>query len=416
MTDEHQWLQARFADIRPRALAALVRRFRDLELAQDCFATACVRALDKWPDEGLPNDPLAWLITVAGNAGIDTLRRQQRIAEKSMLLDQGSELLDDGIEDQLDNQVFRDDILRLLFICCHPDLSPQDQSALALRVVAGLSVAEIASAFLVKRKTMEQRITRAKHTVAKADVAFEPPDLEQRHRRLNTVMLMLYLQFNEGWSASGGNAVIKLPLCEEAIRLARLLLELFPGISELMGLLALFLLQHSRRKARVCDGNLIPLAEQDRSQWDQMQISEASALLDKALRHRTPGTYQIQAAIAAVHSHAATDDATDWEEIEKLYRALYLLEPTPVVKLNHASAVAQVAGPQAALDMLAPLSESLDSYRWFHTAKASFLMDLSQPAEAKSAYQQALELNPTPEERRFIDEKIRACEKSLNPL
>ena len=417
MSSGHHWLEASFAEIRPRALAGLCRQFRDLELAEESFSIACLRAVDKWPADGLPDDPFAWLFTVARNAGLDSLRRNTRHNEKSHLVESEYTGQSELPEDVIDERAVRDDVLRLLFICCHPALTPQDQSALALRIVVGLSVQEIASAFLVKVKTMEQRITRAKRTVADTPVAFETPDLIERNKRLNTVMLMLYLQFNEGWSASAGETQIKQSLCEESIRLARLLLDLFPGISELMGLLALFLIQHSRRAARIADdGQLVTLAEQDRSLWDHVQIAEARVLLEKALRHRSPGSYQIQAAIGAVHASAIEPETTDWEEIERLYRALYIFEPTPVVKLNHASAVAQTQGARAALEMLEPIADQLAGYRWYHTARAAFHVELGELKKAKSAYRQALTLNPTREEQRVIEEQIIACEKNAHPV
>ncbi len=413
MSPYSAWLEARFAEIRPKAIAALTRQFRDLDLAEEAFSASCLKAVQVWPRQGLPDDPLAWLLTVGRNAGIDSLRRtsRSRDAASPESADQDTE---GDLVDRLDMGGLRDDVLRLLFICCRPDLTVQDQSALALRIVGGLSVAEIARAFLVKPKAMEQRITRAKRTAMRADIPFQTPDLAERHARLKTVSLLVYLMFNEGWSASAGDTLIKAPLCEEAIRLARLLLDLFPSVSELMGLLALFLLQHSRRRARVDpEGELVGLDDQDRALWDRPMIAEARALLEKALRHGTPGPYQIQAAIAAVHAAAAHAEDTDWREIERLYAALYLMQPTPVVRLNHAAAVAKVEGPKAALTMLETLEHDLAGYQWFHTTRAAFFTEMGDAAAAKAALERALALGPTAPERRHLRRQITDCEKNL---
>lgn len=413
MSEPNTWLEARFAEIRPRALAALTRQFRDIDVAEEAFSASCLKALQVWPERGLPRDPLAWLLTVGRNAGVDTLRKTAR-AEVLVTIEAPVEPTEDDIIDLVDAAGLRDDVLRLLFICCHPDLSPQDQSALALRIVAGLSVTEIARAFLINPRAMEQRLTRAKRIVGSADIPFETPDLTERHKRLKVVSLMIYLMFNEGWSASAGSLQIKAPLCEEAIRSARLLLDLFPGVSELMGLLALLLLQHSRKNARMDpDGNLVMLDEQDRTLWDQSMIAEARNLIDKALRHATPGPYQIQAAIAAVHAGAQRAEDTNWSEIERLYAALTIIEPTPVVRLNHAAAIAEVHGPQAGLAKLEALTGELGSYRWFHTTRAAFLMKTKDFHGAKAAFESALALDPTEPERRHLHNKIAECEKKI---
>lgn len=407
------WLDARFAEIRPAALAALTRQFRDVDLAEEAFASACLKALKGWPEKGLPDDPFAWLLTVGRNAGLDIIRRNAVTLplELEPVVDAAAE---DAYIERLDHADLRDDVLRLLFICCHPDLAAQDQLALALKIVAGMAVDEIARAFLVKPKTMEQRITRAKRTIVLANTPFETPDLPERARRFKAVSLMIYLLFNEGWSASSGEVQIKAPLCEEAIRLARLLLGLFPGMGELMGLLALFLFQHSRRDARLDRaGNLVPLDDQDRTTWNSEMIEEGSALLEKALRHGTPGPFQIQAAIAAVHARARQPEDTAWAKIERLYEALYAIEPTPVIRLNQAAATAKVKGPKAALSIIDPLHDQLDTYRWYHAARGAFLIDLGDYGRAKAAYQRALVLRPTVPERRFLTSQIAECEKNL---
>lgn len=409
----HAWLKARFGSIRPQAVGALTRQFRDVELAEEAFAIACERALKAWPENGQPDDPLAWLLKVGRNAGIDIIRKNARLKTFEPVAEEISNI-EMSYAEQLDNDGLRDDVLRLLFICCHPSLAPQDQLAIALKIVVGMSVDEIARAFLVKPKTMEQRITRAKKAVANANIPFETPDINERTNRLRAVSLMLYLLFNEGWSASSGDMPIKIPLCEEAIRLTRLLLGLFPGMGELMGLLVLFLFQHSRRNARLDEqGNLVPLDEQDRTLWDRSMIAEARALLEKALRRGAFGPFQIQAAIASVHSFANSAEDTDWAEILKLYTALYVMEPTPVIRLNQAAALEKIEGPEAALSMLEPLRDELANYRWYHTACAAFLYDLNRFAEAKSAYERALQLQPTDAEQRILLEKIANCQNNL---
>ncbi len=417
MNGHHEWFEACFAEVRPKAIATLTRQFQVIDLAEDAFASSCLKALRVWPESGMPRDPLAWLITVARNSLKDQFRRDALQIETAYdsvapaLLAQAEQIASQNTE--IDYEELRDDVLRLLFICCHPALSFQDQAAVALRIVAGMRVDEIARAFLVKPKTMERRITRAKQTIAGANTAFESPDLGARHQRLEAVSLMIYLLFNEGWLASTGNTYVKLPLCSEAIRLARLLLELFPGISELMGLLALFLFQHSRRDARMkTTGGMVPLNEQRRDLWDHQLIAEATVLLDKALRHATPGRFQIQAAIAAVHSASGENNPTDWIELDRLYDALYLFDPSPIVKLNQAAVVAKIDGPAAALELLDPLAESLAQYRWYHAARGEFLLQLHRAFDALSAFEQALLLNPTDVEAHSLREKIDSCKKN----
>ncbi|WP_162938249.1 DUF6596 domain-containing protein [Kiloniella sp. EL199] len=401
----HPWLQARFSDIRPKAIAALISYFRDIDLAEESFSLACTKALDGWQKQGLPDDPFAWLLTVARNAGRDIIRKNKtRDDHKTQHAQDNTS--HDAFDDVQEENEFRDDVLRLLFICCHPKLSIQDQSALALKIVIGLSVEEIACAFLVKSKTMEQRITRAKKTIAKDNIPFQSPDLIERAERLKTVSLMLYLLFNEGWSASTGDVQIKVLLCEEAIYLARLLLSLFPSQTETMGLLALMLFQHARYPARIENDKLILLKHQNRNLWNRTMIAEAHVLLEKALRHGTPGSFQIQAAIAGVHSNASAYEATDWAEIERLYAVLYQFEPTPIVKLNHAVAIAKTKGSAEALKILDDLDKELQNYRWFHSTRAAFLFELGQKDRAKTAYQTALALTPTEPEQAILREKF----------
>lgn len=381
-----------------------MRVFRDLDLAEEAFAEACLRAVRRWPETGAPDDPLSWLLTVGRNAGRDMIRRR-----RSPIDDPTLQTTDDPADpdEALDRGNLRDDVLRLMFICCHPSLKRQDQLALALRIVAGLSVAEIAAAFLVKPKTMEQRLTRAKRLIAEAETPFETPTLMERHRRLNDVSMMVYLLFNEGWSANSGASIIKVDLCEEAIRLARLLLALFPAMAETMGLLSLLLFQDARRGARTGeDGLAVPLERQDRRLWNTTTIDEASALLQKARRHHAPGPFQLQAEIAQRHATAPSCAETDWSGIATLYGHLYALQQSPVIRLNQAAAVAEASGPESALKLLDPLAEELDRYRWFHGARAAFLEQLGRPADAHAALSRILDLDPLKSERAAVLERM----------
>jgi len=398
------WIDSLLRSARPQSVSALLRYFRDLDRAEEAFQEACLRALKAWPINGPPRDPVAWLILVGRNVGLDDVRRVRRI-DPLPGDDQISELGDAeaDIADRLDNSHYRDDLLRLLFICCHPDLPAVQQVALALRVVSGLSVKEIARAFLVSESAMEQRITRAKSRVARADIPFETPGAVERAERLGAVAAMLYLLFNEGYAASGGDQHVRAPLCDEAIRLARLLLGLFPGEPEIMGLTALMLLQHARTPARLdADGAIVLLEDQVRGLWNRDMIAEGLALIEKARRHRRPGPYQIQAAIAGVHAHAATAADTDWSEIDALYASLERLQPSPVVTLNRAVAVSKVQGPAAALAMIEPLAGPLSGYFHFFGVKGGLLMRLGRSDEARVAFDRAIALAHTPAEAAHI--------------
>ena len=355
---------------------------------------------------------------VGRNVAIDEVRRnrrQQPLPED----DQAISDLDDAeeeIAERLDGSHYRDDILRLLFICCHPELPATQQIALALRIVSGLSVKQIARAFLVSEAAMEQRITRAKARVAEANVPFETPGAVERSERLVAVAAMIYLIFNEGYSASGDTAEIRKPLCEEAIRLARLLLRLFQSEPEIMGLTSLLLLQHARNEARfAADGSLILLDDQNRSKWNQKLIAEGLALIDKAVRHRKSGPYQIQAAIAALHSRAEKPEDTDWKQIDLLYGALELVQPSPVVTLNRAVAVSKVRGPEAALEMIEPLAPRLANYFHFFGVRGAFLMQLGRNEEARVAFDRAIALANTSAEaahiRMHLDRLMRDSQK-----
>lgn len=393
MTDP-AWIASALDAARPQAMAALLRYFRDMDTAEEAFQDACLKALKNWPKNGPPRDPAAWLIFVGRNSGIDGVRKRSRqVAMPDE--DQVSDLEDveTDMAERLDGAHYRDDILRLLFVCCHPDLPATQQIALALRIVSGLSVRQIARAFLVSESAMEQRITRAKARIARADVPFEAPGPVERAERFAAVAAMVYLVFNEGYSATGDEMPARVQLCEEAIRLARLLLRLFPTEPEMMGLLALMLLQHARMPARFdADGQIVLLEEQDRSLWNRAMINEGLALVDKALRHRRPGPYQVQAAIAALHARAERAEDTDWQEIDVLYAVLETMQPSPVVTLNRSVARAKLHGPQAGLDMIEPLAERLDTYFSFHGVRGAYFMQLGRNREAREEFDRAIAL------------------------
>lgn len=398
------WIDAALTSARPQAVGALLRYFRNLDMAEEAFQEACLRALQNWPQNGPPRDPAAWLIFVGRNVGIDAARRgrkQEALPEEAVISD--LEDAETELAERLDGADYRDDILRLLFICGHPDLPANQQIAVALRIVSGLSVKQIARAFLVSESAMEQRITRAKSAIAAADVPFETPGAVERSERLAAVAAMVYLIFNEGYSASGGPGGTRAPLCDEAIRLGRLLLRLFPTEPEIMGLLALLFLQHARAAARFdADGNIVLMEDQDRSLWNREMIAEGLALIDKAMRHKRPGPYQAQAAIAALHARAVRPEDTDWAQIDLLYAALEKMQPSPVITLNRAVAVSKVQGPAAALAMIEPLASRLSGYFHFFGLKGGLLLQLGRTEEARVAFDQAIALANTAAEAAHI--------------
>lgn len=417
---ELAWIEAALTAARPQAIGALLRYFRDLDTAQEAFQEASLRALRAWPKNGPPRDPTAWLILVGRNAALDGVRKKGREAE----LPEEDQLSDlDDVEapmaERLDGSHYRDDVLRLLFICCHPELPATQQIALALRIVSGLSVRQIARAFLVGEAAMEQRITRAKGRIAKAHVPFQAPGAVERAERLGAVAAMVYLVFNEGYSAAEGTD--RAQLSEEAIRLGRLLLRLFPTEPEIMGLVALMLIQHSRAAARFdAYGQAVLMEDQDRGLWDRKLIAEGLALIDKAMRHRGPGPYQVQAAIAALHARAATPEDTDWPQIERLYATLEVIQPSPVVTLNHAVAVAKASGPAEALALIEPLEARLSGYFHYFGAKGAFLLELGRDREAAEAFSRAIALANSPAEAAHIRgrlDRIQAeTKKKLRPV
>lgn len=408
------WIDSILTASRPQAISALLRYFRDMDTAEEAYQEACLRALRNWPRNGQPRDPVAWLILVGRNAALDGARRKSRdvaLPPDEAISDLGD--VEAPLVERLDESHYRDDVLRLLFICCHPELPATQQVALALRIVSGLSVAQIARAFLVSDAAMEQRITRAKARIAKANVSFETPGPIERSERLAAVVTMIYLLFNEGYTA--GNDSTRASLCDEAIRLARLILRLYPTEPEIMGLTALMMLQHSRLRARFDDnGEAVLLEDQDRNLWDAKLINEGVALLDKAMRHDRPGPYQVQAAIAATHARANSFQQTDWLAIDGLYAALERMQPSPVVTLNRSVAAAKVRGPEVALAMIEPLEKSLSGYFHYFGARGAFLLQLGRTAEARSDFDRAISLATTPAQaahiRQHLDRIIRDAE------
>lgn len=397
-------------------VATLVSDFGNLSDAEDAAQEAVEQALTTWPETGIPSSPGAWLTTVARRRSIDRLRRSSKGTEKTELaarLEQrvtehtafGSEAAMDAIENET---LLRDEQLRLLFACCHPSLRPEAQMALTLRSIGGLTTSEIARAFVVPEPTVAQRLVRAKKKIAGAGIPFRIPPDEELLPRTALVRTIVYLIFNEGYEASSGDDLIRDDLCKEAIRLAKLVVDLTPDDAESLGLLALLQLIHSRSAARVSpSGDLVLLADQDRNAWNPVLITSGTTALDRALRLDRPGPLQIQAAIQALHCEAPTSEDTDWEQIELLYRRLSELQPTPVVSLNHAVAVAMTNGPQAGLDQLAEpeLASALASYPHFHSARADLLRTID-PVASKAAYRRALALTESEPERRFLERRI----------
>jgi RNA polymerase sigma-70 factor, ECF subfamily len=389
-----------------RVVAYLIRVAGNWDLAEECAQDAFERALQRWPRDGIPSNPAAWLKTTARNRAMDRLRRASvgdaKLKELMML--RASE----GADDDGDSGI-EDDRLRLMFTCCHPALPIEAQVALTLRTLAGLSTPEIARAFLVPPETMAKRLTRAKRKITEARIPYRVPAAHRLGERLKAVLVVIYALFNEGYGASTGDQLIRKDLCSEAMRLGRLLAELMPDEPEALGLLSLMLLQDSRRAARIDQyGELVTLEDQNRGLWDVTAIAEATAMLDRAMRRRQPGPYQLQAAIAACHAHAPSARDTDWDEIAVLYRRLTEIAPSAVVLLNHAVAVAMARGPAVGLALVDELHEagSLADYYLLPATRADLLRRLDRYPEAARAYQRALELAPTDAERRFLHRRL----------
>lgn len=391
---------------RPRAIAALLRYFRDLDAAEEAFQEACLRALQTWPRKGPPRDPTAWLVLVGRNAALDSKRRTRGV-EPLPDADALTDARDDLTPERLDESYYGDDILRLLFVCGHPTLPATQQIALALRIVSGLSVEQIAKAFLVSPAAMEQRITRAKRAIAEVGVEFDAPGAAERRTRLAAVSTMVYLIFNEGYGSTPDTAAAREPLADEAIRLGRLLLSLFPTDPEMFGLLALMLLLQSRAPARFdANGEIVLLDEQDRGLWNWALIDEGRQLLAKASVYQEPGPYQLQAAIAALHARATRPEDTSWKEIDSLYQVLEALQPTPVVTLNRAVAVWKLQGAEAALAMIDPLRSELDAYFYLHGLRGALLKDLNRLDEARIALTRAIALANSVAEAKLIRREL----------
>jgi RNA polymerase sigma-70 factor (ECF subfamily) len=391
---------------RPKAIAALLRYFRDLDIAEEAFQEACLRALQTWPQKGPPRDPTAWLVMVGRNAALDAKRRNSSI-EPLPAADSLVDARDDLSAERLDESHYRDDILRLLFICGHPTLPATQQIALALRVVSGLTVEQIAKAFLVSPVAMEQRITRAKRAIAEVGVEFDTPGAAERRTRLAAVSTMIYLIFNEGYGSTPDTAAARDALADEAIRLGRLLLRLFPTEPEVFGLLALMLLQRSRAPARFdANGEIVLLNEQDRSRWNRALIDEGRLLLERSSVYKNPGPYQLQAAVAALHACATRPEDTLWKEIDSLYQVLEALQPSPVVTLNRAVAVWKLQGPKVALAMIDPLKTELDAYFYLHGLRGALLKELNRLDEARDALNRAIALANSFAEANFIRRKL----------
>jgi RNA polymerase sigma-70 factor (ECF subfamily) len=383
----------------------------DFDAAEEAVQEAFVVALERWPRDGAPDNPGAWITRVARNKAIDRLRRERTLLAKRTILERLETLGSaSGPEDLADE--LPDDRLRLMFTCCHPALAPEARVALTLRTLGGLTTVEIARAFLVAEATMAQRLVRAKRKIRDAGIRYEVPTGERLAERLPSVLATLYLVFNEGYLASESDALIRRELCAEAIRLARILAAMMPREAEVGGLAALMLLQDSRRAARVdAEGRMVLLEDQDRSLWDGDEIAEGLALVRRASARQPPGPYTLQAAIAAEHARAKTAQATDWVRIRRLYDWLALVQPSPVIELNRAVAAAMSEGPERGLELIG-LIEGLDSYQHLHSARADLLRRAGRPDEAIAAYGRALDLATNPVERSFLTKRLTELERA----
>jgi RNA polymerase sigma-70 factor, ECF subfamily len=391
-----------FREEHGRAVAVLARVFGDLDVAEDAVQEAFAAAVGRWPQTGLPPAPAGWIITTARNRAIDRLRREasrdDRHAQAALIHARGEPLEEEG--------PVQDDRLRLIFTCCHPSLAPAARVALTLRLLGGLGTGEIARAFLTSEATMAQRLVRAKAKIRDAGIPYRVPEEAELPERLRAVLAVVYLIFNEGYSASSGDRLVRDDLCAEAIRLGRLLARLMPDEPEVLGLLALMLLNQSRRAARTtAEGALVLLADQDRSRWDRALIEEGQELVRRCLRRNQPGPYQIQAAIAAVHSDAPSTAATDWRQVIALYDQLLAIAPTPVAALNRAVALAEIDGPEPALAAVDALD--LGGYHLFHAVRADLLQRLARDAEAAAAYDAAIALAGNDAERDLLRSRAR---------
>ncbi|WP_336669934.1 RNA polymerase sigma factor [Tsukamurella sp. USMM236] len=398
MTDAGTALDRVFREEYGRVIASLVRRFGDITIAEEAAGEAILAAAERWPESGIPPNPGAWLTTTAGNRAIDRIRRESRRDAKH----RAAEMIHDDSDPEPTGAV-DDDRLRLIFTCCHPALAPEARVALTLRLLGGLTVPEIASAFLVPETTMGQRITRAKKKIAAARIPYRVPAAADLPDRTDGVLTVLFLVFNEGYLATGEGEPIRAELTGEAIRLARLLRALLPEDPEATGLLALMLLTEARRAARVRGGQLVPLDEQDRAGWDRAAIAEGHGLVRECLAINHPGRYQILAAIGAVHTDAPSADTVDYSQVVALYDQLLMIDASPIVRLNRAIAVAELDGPEVALALVDPLP--LDGYHAWHATRAHLLRKLGRTAEAKDAYDAAIAATGNSAERAYLTRK-----------
>jgi RNA polymerase sigma-70 factor (ECF subfamily) len=411
--DEFEVATARlYREVWGRAVAALNRTLGDLDLAEDVLQEAWLVAIERWRREGIPSDPTAWLLTTARNKAVDRIRRATNLKSKERLLVETDST--DPWADMPASSI-TDDRLRLMFTCCHPALSIEARVALTLRTLGGLTTPEIASAFLVTETTMGQRLSRAKRKIGVAGIPYEVPPDHALPERLASILAVIYLVFTEGYSSSSGEQLVRLELCEEAIRLARLLVALMPDEAEARGILALMILHHSRRRARLsASGDILLLEDQVRAQWDRAAIEEGLELVERALPLGTPGPYLLQAAIAGVHAGADSFEATDWAQIVALYGLLYERAPSPVVELNRAVAVAMRDGVAVGFELIDRLmaDKRLERFHLLHAARADLLRRMGRNEEAAVSYQRALELQQSTPERRYLEQRLAEARSS----